>query len=95
MKFTKCACYILDKTHKIIAKSTKIGSLYQLDHKVNTEQANFAEKPDTKEDIWHKRFGHLGIGSLQKLVKQKLVDGFDFDSSRELPSVNHVASYSR
>ena len=42
------------------------------------EQANFAEKPDTKEDIW--RFGHLGVGSLQKLAKQKLVDGFDFDS---------------
>ena len=84
MKLTKSACYILDKTHKIIAKSTKIGSLHQLDHKVDTELASFAEKPDTKEDIWHKRFGHLGIGSLQKLAKQKLVDGFDFDSSREL-----------
>ena len=48
------------------------------------EQANFAEKPDTKEDIWHKKFRHLGVGSLQKLAKQKLVDGFDFDSSREL-----------
>ena len=63
VKFTKSACYILDKTH---AKASKIGSLYQLDHKVNTERANFAEKPDTKEDIWHKRFGHLGVGATRK-----------------------------
>ena len=33
----KSACYILDKTHKTIAQATKIGSLYQLDHKVNME----------------------------------------------------------
>ena len=84
VKFTKSACYMLDKRHKMVAKATKIGSLYQLNHKPNHEQASFAEKADTKEDIWHKRFGHLGIGSLQKLAREELVDGFDFDATRKL-----------
>ena len=84
VKFTKSACYILDQRHKMVAKATKIGSLYQLDHKPNHERASFAEKPDTREDIWHKRFGHLGIGSLQKLAREKLADGFDFDPTKKL-----------
>ena len=51
VKFTKSACYMLDKSHKMVAKATKIGSLYQLNHKPNHEQSSFAEKADTKEDI--------------------------------------------
>ena len=80
VKFTKFACYMLDKRHKMVAKATKIGSLYQLNHKPNHEQASL----DTKEDIWHKCFGHLGIGSLQKLAREELADGFDFDATRKL-----------
>ena len=56
VKFTRSACYILNKEHKMVAKATKIGSLYQLDHKPNHERATFADKSDTKEDIWHKLF---------------------------------------
>ena len=58
VKFTKSACYMLDKRHKMVAKATKIGSLIELDYKPNHEQASFTEKADTNEDIWHKRFGH-------------------------------------
>ena len=32
-----------------------------------------------KEDVWHKRYGHLGVSSLQKLANKNLVDGFDFN----------------
>ena len=84
VKFTKSACYGLDKRHKVIAKATKIGDLYQLDHKVNHERVNFAQKSDTKEDIWHKRYGHLGLSNLQKLARKNLVKGFDFNVTREL-----------
>ena len=59
VKFTKSACFMLDKRHKMIAKASKRGSLYQLDYKPNHERASFAEKAATKEDVWHKRFGHL------------------------------------
>ena len=84
VKFTRSACYILNKEHKMVAKATKIRSLYQLNHKPNHERATFAEKSDTKEDIWHKRFGHLGIGRLQKLAREQLADGFDFDTTGKL-----------
>ena len=48
MKFTRSACYILNKEHKVVAKATKMGSLYQLDHKPNHERASLADKSDTK-----------------------------------------------
>ena len=57
MKFTKSACYVPGKNHKMIAKASKVGSLYQPNH----ETASLAEKTDTKEDIWHRQFGHLGL----------------------------------
>ncbi len=90
IKFTTSACYMLDKGHKLIAKATKVGSLYQLDYLPNHERASFAEKADTKEDIWHKRLGHLGVHSLQKLAKEKLVVGFNFDASKDSLSVNRA-----
>ena len=82
--FTKSACYLLSKKHQMVAKATKVGSLYQLDYKPNLERASLAEESDSKEDIWHKRFGHLGLGSLQRLAREKLADGFDFDAYRKL-----------
>ena len=84
VKFTKSASYILDKNHKMVAKATKVGSLYQLDHKPNNERASVANQTETKEDVWHKRYGHLGISSLQKLANENLVDGFDFSLSQDL-----------
>ena len=85
VKFTKSACYVLNKNHKLIAKATKVGSLYQLDHKpYKFEQATVAEKAEKGEDIWHRRFGHLGVASLQKIARDKLVTGFDFDANSKL-----------
>lgn len=84
VKFTKSACYMLDKSHKMVAKATRVGGLYQLDYNPNQERASFAEQSDTKEDVWHKRFGHLGVSSLQRLAREKLVDDFDFDGSKQL-----------
>ena len=83
-KFTKAACYILDKEHKLIAKASKVGSLYHLDHQPYREQTNCAKSSEMKEDVWHRRFGHLGGCNLQWLAREKLVDGFDYDASKEL-----------
>ena len=47
----------------MIVKATKVGSLYQLEYKSNHE--TLAEKADTKADMLHKRFGYLGVKSLQ------------------------------
>ena len=54
VKFTQSACYVVDKCHKMVAKATRVGSLYQLDHKPdhepNHEHASFAEKAESKQD---------------------------------------------
>ena len=73
-KFTSNACYILDKNHKMIAKAPKVEKLYRFKCKPIHEHASVATV--SKEDIWHKRFGHLGVGSLQTLSRDRLVDGF-------------------
>ena len=85
-KFTKSGCYILDKQHNLIAKASKVGSLYYLDHSPYQvqEEANSAKSSETKEDIWHRRFGHLGVRNLQRLARDKLVDGFDYDASKDI-----------
>jgi len=38
----------------------------------------------TKEDIQHRRYGHLGVQNLRKVVKEELVDGFDYNSLRDV-----------
>ncbi|KAL5494293.1 hypothetical protein EMCRGX_G015594 [Ephydatia muelleri] len=82
VKFTSNACYILDKKHKMIAKALKVENLYRFKCKPVHEHAGIAT--NSKEDIWHKRFGHLGVSSLQRLSHDRLVDGFDYDVSQQL-----------
>ncbi len=36
----------------------------------------------TNEDVWHRRFGHLGLRNLQKLARKEFVKGYKFDVSR-------------
>ena len=83
-KFTKSGCYILEKQHNLIAKASKVGSLYYLDHKPCQVEAHSAKGSETKEDICHRRFGHLGVRNLQRLARDKLVDGFDYDASKDI-----------
>ena len=79
VKFTDSTCHILRKSHKLTAKATKRGSLYQLNCSFETERVHFASSPVTNEDIWHQRFGHLGLHNLLKVAREKLVKGFKFD----------------
>ncbi len=64
----------------MVATATRCGSLYFLNCKSN-EQANAVE---TKEDVWHKRYGHLGVQSLNRLAVDRMVDGFDYGGSKEM-----------
>ena len=85
VKFTETGCEILDSNKKVIAVATRVGSLYYLNCQADNEQTNAAvnKSKETKEDTWHRRYGHLGVRNLQKLSKEKLVDDFDFNASRE------------
>ncbi len=47
---------------------------------MRVEQAHVVE---SKEVVWHKRYGHLGVQSLKKLAVDGLVNGFSYDYSKQ------------
>lgn len=80
-EFSKTNCRFLDAKKKLIAVGMRLGSLYYLDCLTSCQHANAAEcsHEESREEVWHRRFGHLGTQSLQRLMKDKLVDGFDYN----------------
>ena len=85
VSFGKTTCQVLDEG-KLVAVATKVGGLNCLNFHVRSFHSNTAETQviESKEDKWHRRFGHLGEKSLQTLAKEKLVNGFDYDASGEI-----------
>lgn len=84
-KFDDDGCQILNSNRKVIAKGTRCGSLYYLDYKADL-QANVVQQ-ESKESVWHRRYGHLGVQNMQKLVRDNLVKGLDYDHSKEVGDV--------
>ena len=79
VEFSREICSILEaKDKRIVAAGSKVGSLYYLDQEGPTQQAHLT-KEQSKETVWHRRFGHLGIQNLQQLARDRMVEGFDFD----------------
>ena len=86
-EFDDVHCRIIGEGGKLLAMATKIGSLYYLDcQKISrSQQVNATEtKPESKESIWYRRFGHLEVRNLQKLARDYMVNSFDFDASTDL-----------
>ena len=85
MRFSKDNFQVLNEG-KLVAVATKIGELYYLNFHVSGVCSNAAETKvtESKDDRCHHRFEHLGAKSLQILAKEKLVNGFDYDSSGEI-----------
>ena len=86
ISFSNDGSQITGKNQKLIATAAKIGNLYHLNCHTSSHNINAAEdrNQETKENVWHQRFGHLGARYLQKLAKKKLVDGFDYNISKEI-----------
>ena len=70
-EFDGSVCWFKNSDGKVVAMATRCGSLYFLDCQP-CEQANVV---GSKEDLWHKRYGHLGYDSLRRLAVERLVDG--------------------
>ena len=85
VKFDNAGCQILNKHNKLTAVATKVGSLYYLEYKeLEKNQQMCAVEKESKERLWHRRYGHLGEHNLKKLAGKKLVDHFDYDGSKEI-----------
>ena len=66
--FYKTLCKITNKDNKLFAIGNKVGKLYMLNcfHNVAANCSTVS----LNEQLWHRRFCHLGINNIRKLVKK-------------------------
>ena len=85
-RFGETSCQILDANRKLVAVATRVGDLYYLSCRQGSQKCHTAvdKGTETREDVWHRRYGHLGTRNLQKLAKHELVNGFDFDMTKKI-----------
>ena len=85
--FNDQACIIRDTKQRFVVAATKVGSLYHA-RGTNIKECGLStieqKSSVAKEDLWHRRYGHIGVKSLQKLARYNLVDKFDFCPTKEL-----------
>ena len=79
-EFNESGCRLKKSDGIVVALATRHGSLYLLDCQ-SLEQAYVA---GLNEDLWHRRYGHLGNDSLRQLAVEQLVDGFKFDTLKKI-----------
>ena len=89
-EFGQSHCNIIDNKFGLFATATKCGNIYYLNcagcnlsMKENHTAMKCASTDQTKESIWHRRYGHLGARNLERIVKEQLVDGFDYEPKKE------------
>ena len=75
VQFSTDQCDIT-KTGALVARATCYGGLFAMrtTYETHVERAYLAQPIETPE-LWHRRFGHLGYGSLSKLVRGDMVNG--------------------
>ena len=75
-EFNESGCRLKKSDGTVVALAMTHGSLYLLDCQP-LEQAYVA---GLNEDLWYRRYGHLGNDSLRQLAVEQFVDGFKFDT---------------
>ena len=84
IKFDDTGSQILNKHDKRIAVATELGNLYYLEYKELEKIHLSVVEKESKERLWHHRYGHLGEQNLQKLANKMLVGNFDNDVTKEI-----------
>ena len=91
VSFNERGCILKDNKQRLITVAEKVGSLYhvkyaeQKNHICSITKSIPRDGHSSKEELWHRRYGHLGFKSLQKLAKDNLVTGFDYCATTDLP----------
>ena len=78
-RYNKSGCEILKK---VVAFATRVGNLYYLEHCSKNQKLNVTE--ESKERLWHRRYGHIGEQNLKNLASGELVEQFDYNTSRSI-----------
>ena len=86
--FNETGCVIKDQNQKLITVDDKLGSLYYIRHIEPKDHGYTVIRKEndsvSREELWHRRFGHLNEKSLQKLANKKMVEEFDFCTSHSM-----------
>ena len=56
----------------MVAFATKAGKIFYLEHCRKTQNLNVVE--ESKERLWHRRYGHIGENSLRNLANHNLAE---------------------
>ena len=70
-EFDDSGCQIVGSGRRVVAKATRVGSLYYLDGEIDP---NACVAQASKEVLWHQHYGHLNVQCLQKLSRNNLVE---------------------
>eukprot|EP00112_Aurelia_sp_Birch-Aquarium-sp1_P025965 Seg893.2 transcript_id=Seg893.2/GoldUCD/mRNA.D3Y31 product="Retrovirus-related Pol polyprotein from transposon TNT 1-94" pseudo=true protein_id=Seg893.2/GoldUCD/D3Y31 len=84
--FKEDKCHILNDNGNIMGSGKKDGKLFVLDSvplSKSLHEANSAVDEKSLQ-LWHQRFGHLGVKNLKLLHDQKLVDGLKLNDSEDM-----------
>lgn len=82
-RFDKAGCEIANGQGEVVAFATRVGNLYHLEYCHKSQSANVTDKAN-KEKLWHRRYGHLGEENLKRLVRDELVEHFDYDVEKSV-----------
>ena len=75
---------VIDGEGEVVAAVSKARNLYYLKCKpLKNERINSASH-QSKENLWHRRLGHLGQRSLCTLKEDGLVNDLDYNVSKEI-----------
>ena len=68
--FDTHSCKILDADNKVLVTGNRRGNLYYLGS--SSAEATAVIQGDSLEELWHRRYGHLGVQNMKKLVSENM-----------------------
>ncbi|KAF2900998.1 hypothetical protein ILUMI_05188 [Ignelater luminosus] len=68
---------VIYKQSEIVGVAKRQCGLYELEIYLDTKTANANLSLHEKGDLWHKRYGHIGNESLQKIINLDMVNGIE------------------
>ena len=85
IKSTALISNFLNAEGEVEATGRRIGELYYLNCR-DTQQATAAKHGGgmSQEELWQRRYGHLGVQNMRKLVAEEMVVGLDCKMSKDM-----------
>ena len=71
---------LIKRDGSVVCTGSRHDRLYELNAKIQTVSEVFvAEKSISGEELWHRRFGHIGCTGLKKILSADMVQGMNLE----------------